>query len=296
MTDGSTTLSTSLREAAMLVDFSGCKWRSELQDPSAVEQIKKAAGATGRVGKFVKNILAGEDKLYKAACSVIDAARADHYNRTLPWSTGMNAARGHRLLPNVQFNQYVTSIAKHQTNLADKLGAFLADWPRAHVAAASNLGQLAQFIQYPTVDHIRRSFAIDIEFVPVPEGNRFAGLPDVMLQHLANSVEASQTKRLDFAIGTAWERVKEHVEHVIERLSDDDNKFRESTITRTKELVTLLAGFNVTKDPRMEEIRQMLDNRLAPVTAKELRKNMDIRHDYVTEAKAIRDKLASFGF
>ena len=59
-----------------------------------------------------------------------------------------------------------------------------------------------------------------------------------------------------------WERVREAVGHLIERLEDPDRIFKVNTIESVRELVTLLPGFNTTNDPRVTPVVTAIERML----------------------------------
>src|SRR3954465_11847257 len=82
-----------VRSTSMLADVTIGTWSAEYSDRDLMDGIKADAGATGDVGRVIKNVLAGADGLLKDARGAYAAVRAKHFSMTLPWVGDPNATR-----------------------------------------------------------------------------------------------------------------------------------------------------------------------------------------------------------
>ena len=62
-----------------------------------------------------------------------------------------------------------------------------------------------------------------------------------------------------------------------------------------RELITLLPGFNCTDDARVTEVTTQIEAMLNGISAKDIRDDARLRQDVVTQARAINERLNSWG-
>jgi hypothetical protein len=251
----------------------------------------------GNVGRAIKNLLAGADGQLKKTRAAFTAARTSHYALTLPWVSNPSAERmtGPRLLPNTLFEKYLTEMSELRKRANQELDTLIAEYPEAKRQAIANLGGMADPNDYPDEAGIRAAFRLSFDFVPIPAGASFAGLPDRYVRSLSQQLERKQAQAAQVAQQAMWEQVRERVEHVVDRLRDPDTRFKSSTVEACRELVTLLPGWNVTGDGRVSEIVHDIDTMLHGVDAEVLRKNTGTRKEVANMANAITDKLSQWG-
>ena len=80
--------------------------------------------------------------------------------------------------------------------------------------------------------------------------------------------------------------------HISERLDytdDSKKKFWDSTITNATDLCALLTGLNITKDPKLELAREMLEKALKGVAPDDVRESQAIRSSVKNKVDAILD-------
>lgn len=291
-----TDLSEAVRATAMLADVTISLWGAERTDHAIMERAKRDAGATGNVGRAVKNLLAGVDGPLKATRSAFAAVRTKHYEITLPWVTDPHAERqrGPRLLPTMLFEKYITEMNSKKREALTALDAFIAEYPDLVIQARANLGGLAD-ADYPDAVEVKRHFRVAFDFEPIPAGAAFRGLPDHMIDKLSRNLAERQKRMLGAATKAMWEEVGTRVRHVVGRLSDPEARFKVSTIESARELAVLLPGWNVTNDPRAHEIAYDIDRMLAGVDADAIRKDETVRKEVATQAQGVADKLTAWG-
>jgi hypothetical protein len=292
----STDLDKAIQEAALLAHVKISVWAGTRTDASVLEQLKQQHGATGDVGRMVKNTMAGADAPLKATNSAFQAVRTHHYSLTLPWVSDQNANRqtGPRLLPHHLFQRYLTEIGTLKREAIAKLDEFMPEYPSLVQRAKANLGGMADAI-YPSEDEVRASFRIHQDFEPIPDGTGFRGLPENVIERLSHHLNRRQQNQITIATGAMWDEVKERVSRLVDRLADEDNKFKEASVRNVRELVTLLPGWNITNDPRVVEVTNAIQTMLDGVEAVDLRKDTKLRAATANDAKKITDKLAKWG-
>jgi hypothetical protein len=245
-------------------------------------------------------MMAGADGLLKAVHSTFYAVRSKHYEMTLPWVSDPHAARqrGPRLLPHLLFNTYSMEMSNLRRIAINKLEEFLVEYPALAAQARANLAGMADAV-YPTADEIKGLFRVHFDFEPIPQGANFRGLDDHMLERLGKALQNKQQRQVNEAVSAMWAQTKERVGHLVSRLGLDDKgeplTFKEATIDNVRELLTLLPGWNFTGNPLVTEVVEDINKMLDGVDTKKLRKDMSVRTDTASKAKAITDKMAKWG-
>jgi hypothetical protein len=93
------------------------------------------------------------------------------------------------------------------------------------------------------------------------------------------------------AMSDAWERLHDSLSRMSERLDyqgkDDKKIFRDSLVENARDMVQLLADFNLTGDDAMDRARVRLMDALDGVTPEALREDDMFRHDVKRKVDAI---------
>jgi len=290
-------LGKALQEAALLVHVKISVWDSVKTDRAGLEDLKNLHNAKGDVGYLKKNMLAGADGPLKTARSAFAAVRVRHYDLSLPWvsDTASDRKSGPRLLPHPLLGRYLSELGQLERFAVDALETFIPLYPQMIQDAQPNLGGMFKQSDYPTADEIRSKFRIYKDFEPIPDKTGFRGLPDGVLERLSFHLEERQKAQVKQANEAMWAEAKDRISHLIDRLSEEDTKFKEATVRQVRELVGLLPGWNIGKDERANEVAQDIHDMLAGIEASDLRKDAVIRSSVVEEAKNISSKLAKWG-
>jgi hypothetical protein len=290
-------LGKALQESALLAHVKISVWDSVKSDRAAMEDVKRLNNAKGDVGKLMKNMLAGVDGPLKAVRSAYTAVRMRHYELTLPWVSNLASDRrtGPRLLPHPLFVRYLKEIGELKRAATDQLEVFLPLYPQMIDDAQPNLGGMYVKSDYPSVEEVRSKFMVYQDFEPIPDGAGFKGLPQNYLERLSVNLTRRQNVQKDQANKAMWEEARTRVEHLVDRLAEEDTKFKEASVRAVRELVTLLPGWNISGDTRVGEIAGDIDQMLTGIEAVDLRKDPLIRANVANEAKRVSEKLKKWG-
>ena len=298
--DGTTPVVTStdviqaVRESALLAQVSISTWTASRSDKTAGEKLTTDAGASRRAARVVINLLAGAEENLKAVTGAFEAVRSLHYSYTLPWVSDPHASRqkGPRLLPHLLFDQYLGALSRQKREAQALLDAWDFD---ADVARAKpNLGSLTR-ADYPTADEVKGSFRIHMEFEPIPEGTQFKGLPDLAVERLSRALDTRQQRMVEEAQKALWKEARDRVSHMVEQFGDVERKAYASTLDNTRELLTLLPGWNLAGSPEVDEVVQDIKNMLDGVGIEDVRKSASTRQDVAENARRVLEKLDRFG-
>jgi hypothetical protein len=249
----------------------------------------------GNTGVFRKNLLAGCDKQLKEVRSAFNAARVQHYTLTLPWQSAPTAyARGPRLLPNMLFDRYVSTMGALRRTAVGELDKFVDAYPELVIQAQANLAGMADVTDYPTAEEVKASFKLSFDFEPIPAHTDFGNLPGSFAMKLGERLKRRQEAAAHSAAADMWERVRSRIAHMTNKLADPEANFHASTLDHVRDLIVLLPGFNLTGDTRVDTIVEDIKEMLSGITAADVRNDAKMRMDVVQRARAIESKLAQW--
>lgn len=286
-----------VRESAMLANVTISVWSAERSDARLMSEVKRNHGAVGEVGRVVKRILAGADGKLKDVRSAFNLIRIRHYDLTLPLvaDSAANRKRGARLLPHKLFQTYLGELTAQRRKAMNLLEDFLAEYPNLISQAKGNLGSMVNDAEYPTVEEVRASFRVTFDFQPIPSGAGFKGLPDNLADRLSLALQDRQQKMFETARKAMWQEVRGRVEHIVDRLADQETKFKASTVKNVRELITLLPGWNVAGEAEADEVVADIKAMLDGVDATVLRDHLGKREEVMGKARTIVGKLDQWG-
>jgi hypothetical protein len=112
------------------------------------------------------------------------------------------------------------------------------------------------------------------------------------VDRLKEEVEKNIYKKITDSTKDMWNRIREAVEHMYQRLSDKDAKFKKSLVENIRDLVDLLPRLNFTDDPDINEAIDDMKKLL--VDPDELRTNQIKRNETARNAKELLNKISDF--
>lgn len=285
-------LADAVRASAMLVDCHVKMWSGEITDHKVTNKIKSDANACGRVGNFKKILLSGTETPLKTCKSAFAAVRQRHYELTTQWGS---AGHGPRLLSSGLSMRYMQEVGALRKYAFEQRDVFCAVYDQLVEAAKVNLGSLANELDYPDLDQIRRAFDVNLTFDPIPDKASFPNLPSGMLEKLSKTVAARQSKAAALAHANVWRQVREQLEHLHRVLADPNIKFKSASLLNVRSLADLLPGFNMFGDHRLEEIANQITQCLDNITAQELRDNKSLRMELAHDLGRLVSQLDDWG-
>jgi hypothetical protein len=290
--------SISIGSSAMLVELSIRSWTGRKLDKSVSAEIDNAKKTKTSVVNANKNLMAGTgvlDKIIKQAAGI----RSWHISQTLPWTDN-----GSRLLPMSNFMAYKEQLGVLENNYNALVDKFIDAYPNLIIAAAFQLGDLFDRTEYPEIHTLRNKFSMQYSFFPVPQAGDFRiDINEEAKAEIVANCEKAYNDRLENAMRDAWERLKDCLTRMSDRLvvdvvhdadgtpSHEFRVFRDSLVENAKELVGLLQHLNLTKDPQMEQARKDLKGILDKYDADTLRESFTARTDAKAKVDAILNKM-----
>jgi len=279
---------------ALLVEFNASVWTARKLDKSATDEvvINKRAGAKD-AARVNKHLLAGRNEL-DVIQKHVNAARTYVYENTLPWSDA-----GLRLLPTVKFMEFNDRMAKFDQDFADLVNKFVQVYPSLITAQAMALGDMFNRSEYPSASEMSHKFSFRLNYMPVPKAGDFrVDVGNEAQEELQKKLAKMADERIEFAMKDARDRLKAHLDRMMERLKVEEvngkvNKSRihDSLVEGGLELCDALKALNLTGDKELEAARAKLESVLRGVDVDDLRKHDSARVEVRTQVAEIMDKF-----
>lgn len=280
-----------LASSALLVDLSIKGWTAKKQDREVSDEVGHSKGAaSSKAGIYQKNLLAGSEEL--ASINKYAALiRQWHIWNTLPWSDS-----GTRLLPASKFQEYMAGLGAHEAEYNRRVAEFVNEYTLLVQTAQFALGSMFKASDYPDPSDIPGKFELRSAVYPLPETGDFrVDIGKQGLDELRQQFERQQDARLNEAMGEVRNRIKEALHKISNQLNVDENgkkgRIHDVTIETALEICGALDGFNLVRDPQLEQLRQDMHRVLTGYEIADLRKDDVVRHYMKSEVDTLLEKF-----
>lgn len=279
---------------SLLVEFNASVWTARKLDKNATDEVvankRAAAKDAARVNK---HLLAGRKELEDIQ-SLVGHIREFVYDNTLPWSDS-----GIRLLPTVRFMEFNDRMGQYEEEFNTQVNAFVDIYPSLITAQAMALGDMFNRNEYPSAGEMAHKFSFRLNYMPVPKAGDFrVDVGNEAQQELQNRLAKLADERVESAMKNARERLKTHLDRMMERLKIEEvngkiskSRIHDSLIEGGLELCDVLKALNLTNDPDLEAARAKLESVLRSVDVADLRKHDDARVEVRAQVADILDKF-----
>ena len=282
-----------LSNSTMLCALSISIWSARKLDKAASNKTTTEAGANADAGRFNKHLLAGQDAMLKAVQTIASAARADHYALTLPWSDN-----GPRILSTDLWAELNRRLQNHALDFQSAVKAFLDDYAQARDRARFALGALFREDDFPTVYNVEKKFSFSFDFDPLPQSDDFrAALTDADADAIRKDIEARNNARIADAMRDVWDQLYNHISRISATLPEYEagniKRFNDTIIGNLRDLLQILPGLNITRDPTLQAIADRAAAELGTIQPQTLRDDPTARSRATTAAASICATMAA---
>jgi len=278
----------------LLVEFNASVWTARKLDKNATDEVvvSKRAGAKD-AARVNKHLLAGRNEL-DVIQKHVNAVRTYVYENTLPWSD-----TGIRLLPTSKFMDFNDRMGKLEEEFVELVNDFVQVYPSLITAQAMALGDMFDRSEYPSAGEMSHKFSFRLNFMPVPKAGDFrVDVGNEAQEELQKKLAKLADERIELAMKEARERLKSHLERMMERLKVEEvngkvtkSRIHDSLVEGGLELCDVLKALNLTNDPVLEKARATLERLLRTVDVDDLRKHDSARVEVRTQVAEIMDKF-----
>jgi hypothetical protein len=281
-----------LTERALLTVLTINEWRGRRHDKEVSAHVARENGADRSAGCYTKALLP-KQYLGKIA-QVRTEARTLHHELTLPWCDD-----GFRILPVDLHLTYMERFRDLRTRFQAAVSEFLTFYGDAKEAARESLGTLYREADYPSPNHLRRAFDFEIKLQPLPSVRDWRiDLPQSTIDRIRQELEARHEEAQRLAMADLYRRLAGTVSRMATTLSQPEKIFRDSLVGNLRELCSVLPQLNIARDPRLAELAEKVELRLARLEPSVLRHDPAVRqragHDAAALLDTITSRLASY--
>lgn len=278
-----------ITEKAMLAAVHISVWTATKHDREASRKIAHEHGADERVGRYNKKLLQQAEKL-EAIRTLACQIRAYFYKITLPWSD-----EGYRILPANLYFELAQKMAEFEQAFHTAVNGFLAEYPSYIEQVRPALNRLFRPEDYPSAAKIREKFELRLEILPIPSGDDFrVALSEEQRSRISRDIDRRVREGLDGATQDLWLRLRNVVEHMVERLNEPQGRLHASVVDNIAELVEVLPHLNIAQDPNLNAFLDEIKTRLCAASAKELKQNELLRTATAQQAADIVSRVSAF--
>ena len=271
-----------ITEKAMLAAIHLSIWTAVKHDRKVSRKVAQEHGAFEAAGRYNKQLLRGADKL-DALRTLGGQIRQNFYKITLPWSD-----EGYRLLPGQFYFDWMEQMRKHEAEFEHLVNEFLTVYPQYIEQVRPELNGLFSQEDYPSTERLRKKFSIRFEVIPIPSGDDFrVKLSAEEHARVARDIDANVRESLARGTADLWERLKEVVSHMVDRLNEPESRFHGTLVTNIQDLVKLLPDLNVGGDPDLNRFATEIEKRLCNYNARDLKQNEILRVSTANDATAL---------
>lgn len=273
-----------LSNSAVLVRLQIRQFNNSRQDPRITDGVKALHKLSGKAGRWIKYKLPDEalEGVRKAASST----RTKHYDLTLQWE------EGYGLLPIAARPKYEAAMSEAREEFNSAVEAFVESYPSWIDQARLMHGDTFNDSDYPTKQTIRNEFDMITLHYPMPQSSHFTS----ELRNLYGAKLEAQTRSKEQEIvEQTFHRLLDPVAKMAERLSSNDNVFRDSLVENIRDILRLAPTLNVTGNRNISNLIADCEAQFAKLDAETLRTNKVVRKQAHEAAQAVINKFGNLG-
>jgi len=276
-----------ISDKAMIVILNIRTWSARKYDRDISKEIE-AIHESGDAGRYNKLLI--ERDAVNRIVKMASEARNYHYENTLPWLD-----TGGRLLPATNYFNYMEKIRLLKDEFEKEVTDFLDTYLELKEEAQDRLNDMYHEDDYPSIEKLSAKYSFKTQIMPVPTADDFrVNLNEEEIEVIKESIEEQLRKSTAMAMQDLWKRLFEVVQHMVERLSKQKNKFKDSLVGNITEICDILPKLNVTDDLALNAAAAQIKERLTVYDPQTLRDNKEARSETAIEAQKILDKMKDY--
>jgi hypothetical protein len=275
----------SLQTRAVLVKLKICQYDGFKKDIRVADDVDERYHTSGSAGNYNKRLF--NKATLKPIQKIANRLRADHTKLTIPYTY-----EGIGILTKDIYFEYTSMVREHKDAFEDAVNNFVQQYPVYIADRRSQLGDLFVEEDYPDAEVMRKKFAIETHFSPVPSENHFDNeFSNDANEEIRKSFMADMRDTQQEAVNALYSRVRIVLQHLNDKISDPDTVFRNSTVDNVTGMIDLLPKLNIFDDERLTKTHEQMVELLGSLTAEDLRIDMALRRRTVNDTFDILNLL-----
>lgn len=272
-------------------------WTARGKDEDMTKAAKDAQGIEGSVdaGNFIKSYLPGCAEL-KAINSYLGAARAEFYNKTVPWGEIRNVRAG-KVEEHMSLMEWVGDIQEGMVPLLEALGAvYLERMEHARYVLQSGFDPE----DYPPLDEVLSRFKFRVSVRPLTDVNDIrvmTEIPELERRRLEEEVQTETKAAMQESLKYALDKLHGPIANMAKQLqkyqAGETKILHESLVDNILEMAEAAKVLNITNDPKVNELAAWAHELVAGISKKDLKDSDGLRVDKAKEAEKLAARIAA---
>lgn len=290
---------TTIATAAVLAELNISVWTAKKKDKRTSDEVRDDKNVKADKAVSVYKNLFADDKDLKAIMAYQTSIRMYFVRHTLPWND-----LGCRLMPARSILDVTNELEAMKQQFFVYVNAFISAYPGKINVAAFKLGQLFNRDDFPSVDEVRRKFAMNYVLTPVPTSGDFrVDVQNDVGEFLKNKYKTDAEQRIAALLRDPWERAYESLRHMQARidalLQYDDTlpggrpRLHQTVFDNALELAGLLDKLNVTNDAQLSDCATRIRRLVTGVDVQVIRED---KTQQTALKKKVDDLMSAFDF
>jgi len=291
-------------ERAMLVSLNiRGVWGAEVEDKEVGREVARDHQVSESVGRYMKKLLDPKSiPELRQVNSAVSELRVYFRENSLVWSD-----RGWRALPAAKYFEFTAGVQQRKDALAVAWEGLLSQYPALKEQARRDLNGLFKDADWPDPEELRRRFNVRVKVQPLTDASQFKALigHDEEVAAIREQIEKDLFTSLSAGLVDLFRQLRVFLDDedtgFIARVGSYQpgaegkrgKTFRDSAVTKLRELCSRVRSLNVVGDPMLEEIVAEIESGVCKHNAEELRDNSVIRQQTVEQAESVAKKLAA---
>jgi hypothetical protein len=284
---------TQIIEDLVLVKLTISAWFGKVHSRKAETELEDTHNAAvGSVDVRVRHLA---DVYSKPIQSAVGNMRRYWYDHTLPWEDG-----GWRVVGCSKYAEVMEEIAKMKRDMFEPpVEKLLGDYDKVREEARVRLNGLWDGDKFPHPAKLTSMFSVEMKQTAItnPGDIRFRGLGSDEVDAIKASVERDISAKIEGAVKSIIERLRDAVSDVSARMNRDpkNERVKYRGLWRTlKSLCETVPGLNITNNPQINSIVKKIDENIASANPETLRDSRQKRESLRKAAEDILSELDSF--
>ena len=279
-----------LKEKALTVRLTRKKPARNAMDKALSEELQKLKGVEDKASLRVNKSLFPKEASKAYQDSITEAGKY-FYKMTTPWDD-----KGWRLLSIEVYKDFIKVMKSHTRRFREAALEFInaleanIELMRPVLKDAFSLDDYGKFINVTTgkvnVEAVKDMFVLEVEYGTVADADDLRAClteddREVIAHHITKKNNEKFAKSQEHIIGTLHTAILA----IHERLSVDENIFRDTLIENLNDLCDLIPKMNIANDDKINQLAADAKRTLCHWEPSVLRDDMTIRSDVADEAE-----------
>jgi hypothetical protein len=297
-----------LTEKAVIVKHTvtGKTYGSMRKDKALSKKVAEENGSTEKSVKASKMLI--DPKFLAGMADVGGKSYTKHMSDSLPWTD-----KGGRILPTSNYRQYMSAQSDFREQYRFEVSKFERIYPDAIEDARKRLGPLFRetdykdaeklFSRHPVTGFYLKfcigdpEFGIEVSQLDDGDDIRVSLTSDAAKQ-IKDQIEARCQRLITSAVNDLWGRMREPIEHLVERLDNyevaDRKSFQSAWIDNIKAVVLMVPRLNLTGDKDLERIAAEAEHFLCRWNSDQLKSSKATRELVRNAADDILKRMSAY--